>query len=173
MSTSLKDDLYATLRVPPSADAAQIKAAYRVLVRQFHPDANPDRRLEAEARMKDIAEAYAVLGNPQKRAQYDLDRRVIAAAERMPVATGALVTRVRVALQLSADECAERLGMGVAAFSQLEQQDALPMSPVQNRTFIGMLDAAAICLEKRGEGTAARDLRLDLERRRGRRAIFR
>ena len=173
MATPLKDDLYATLRVQPSADPDQIKAAYRILVREFHPDANPHRRAEAEARMKDIAEAYAVLGNPQKRAQYDLDRRVMLSQERMPVAKGALVTRVRVALQLSADECAERLGMGGAAFSELEQRDALPTSPVQSRTFVGLLDAAAICLEKRGEGTAARELRLDLERKHGRRAIFR
>lgn len=173
MATPLKDDLYATLRVNSSADPNQIKAAYRILVREFHPDANPHRRVEAEARMKDIAEAYSVLGNPQRRAQYDLDRRVILSQERMPIATGALVTRVRVALQLSADECAGRLGMGVAAFSELEQRDALPTSPVQNRTFIGLLDAAAICLEKSGEGTAARELRLDLERKRGRRAIFR
>ena len=173
MATPLKDDLYATLRVQPSADPPQIKAAYRVLVREFHPDANPHRRVEAEARMKDITEAYAVLGNPQKRAQYDLDRRVMFSQERMPMATGALVTRVRLALQLSADECAGRLGMGITAFSELEQRDALPTSPVQNRTFIGMLNNAALCLEQRGEGTAARELRLDLERRRGRQAIFR
>ncbi len=171
MSTPLKDDLYATLRVQSSADPLQIKTAYRALVREFHPDANPHRREEAEARMKDITEAYGVLGDPHKRAQYDLDRRV--SQIQMPIGTGALITRVRVALQLSADECAERLGIGSATFSDMEQRDLLPNSPVQRRTFVGLLDAAAICLEKRGEAMAARDLRLDLERKRARQSILR
>ncbi|BCM90132.1 chaperone protein DnaJ 1 [Abditibacteriota bacterium] len=173
MSTPLKDDLYATLRVQSSADLTQIKTAYRALVREFHPDANPHRRQEAEARMKGITEAYAILGDPQKRAQYDLDRRLILAEIQMPINPGALLTRVRVALQLSAEECAERLGMGTATFADLEQRDALPTSPVQSRTFVGLLDAAAISLEKRGELMAARDLRLDLERKRARKAILR
>ncbi|RYX85455.1 J domain-containing protein [bacterium] len=173
MSTPLTDDLYAVLRVQSSADAVQIKSAYRLLVREFHPDTNPHRRVEAEARMKGITEAYAILGDPQKRAQYDLDRRVILAEMQMPVNAGSLLTRVRVALQLSAEECAGRLGMTPEVFSDLERRDGLPTSPVQSRTFIGLLDAAAICLEKRGEVMAARDLRLDLERKRGRQAMYR
>ncbi|MFM7069877.1 MAG: molecular chaperone DnaJ [Actinomycetes bacterium] len=64
------DDLYAVLEVDRSASADDIKKSYRKLARQFHPDANPgDER--AEARFKEVAAAYEVLGDPEKRAQYD------------------------------------------------------------------------------------------------------
>lgn len=173
MSVRFKEDLYQTLRVQPSADATQIKAAYRALVREFHPDANPHRRAEAEARSKEITEAYAVLGNPQKRAQYDLDLRTIHFQKQVPVSSGALLTRVRLALQLSIDECAARLGMAPSTLSDLERRDALPTSPLQNRTFICLLDNAVTALEKRGEPTAARTLRLDHERKRARQTMMR
>jgi len=67
-------DYYAALGVPREADAEQIKRAYRKLAREHHPDvcAAP----EAEARFKDIAEAYQTLRDPDKRAAYDeLGRR--------------------------------------------------------------------------------------------------
>ncbi|MBT9258720.1 MAG: molecular chaperone DnaJ [Clostridiales bacterium] len=63
-------DYYEILGVPPDADAETIKKAYRRLARQYHPDARPGDP-EAEARFKEINEAYQVLGDPQKRAQYD------------------------------------------------------------------------------------------------------
>ncbi len=173
MSTPFKEDLYAALRVEPSADAAQIKAAYRVLVREFHPDANPHRRVEAEARIKEITEAYGVLGNPEKRAQYDLDVRTLRLGLKMRASSGALLTRVRVALQLSADECAARLGMTASVFHDLEAVDALPSSPVQSRTFAFLLQCAATALDERGDSAGARDLRLDLERKRARQAVLR
>ena len=173
MSTPFKDDLYAALRVDSSADAAQIKAAYRALVREFHPDANPHCRVEAEARIKEITNAYGVLGNVEKRAQYDLEVRTLRAGLQIRASPGALLTRVRVALQLSADECAERLGMTSSVFHDFEEKDALPSSPVQSRTFAFLLGSAAIALEKRGDSTGARDLRLDLERKRARQAVLR
>ena len=65
-----KRDYYEVLGVPKDADEAAIKQAYRTLAKKNHPDANPDDP-GAEDRFKEINEAYQVLSNPQKRAQYD------------------------------------------------------------------------------------------------------
>lgn len=64
------DDLYHILGVSRDASAADIKKAYRQLVRKYHPDANPGNK-EAEEHFKKINQAYEVLGDSQKRAQYD------------------------------------------------------------------------------------------------------
>lgn len=66
----LEKDFYAVLGVTKDADAATIKKAYRKLARQLHPDQNPGDA-GAEARFKDIGEAYAVLSDPEQRQQYD------------------------------------------------------------------------------------------------------
>lgn len=63
-------DYYETLGVTPGADAATIKAAYRKLALNYHPDRNPGNR-EAEEKFKEINEAYAVLSDPGKRSRYD------------------------------------------------------------------------------------------------------
>ena len=62
-------DYYAALGVPRDADAEAIKKAYRKLARQHHPDVSRDPG--AEARFKEVAEAYATLRDPEKRAAYD------------------------------------------------------------------------------------------------------
>ena len=63
------DDYYTTLRVARDADSATIRAAYRVLMRRFHPDVNASD--DAIARAKAINEAYACLRDGSKRALYD------------------------------------------------------------------------------------------------------
>src|SRR5579885_3833765 len=63
-------DYYKILGVDRSADKQAIQKAYRKLARQFHPDVNPGNK-EAEEKFKEINEAYEVLGDADKRAQYD------------------------------------------------------------------------------------------------------
>mgnify|MGYP000017642611 CR=1 FL=1 len=63
-------DYYAILGVSREATQEEIKKAYRRLALQYHPDRNPGDK-EAEERFKEINEAYAVLSDPEKRAQYD------------------------------------------------------------------------------------------------------
>jgi molecular chaperone DnaJ len=65
-----RSDYYKTLGVDKKASAEEIKKAYRKLARQYHPDRNPDDK-GAESRFKDISQAYDVLGDPDKRKQYD------------------------------------------------------------------------------------------------------
>jgi molecular chaperone DnaJ len=66
---SNKRDYYEVLSVPRSASVDEIKRAYRQLARQYHPDVN--KEADAEARFKEINEAYEVLSNNDKRAAYD------------------------------------------------------------------------------------------------------
>lgn len=67
-------DYYAALGIPRDADAEQIKKAYRKLARAHHPDVS--KAPQAEARFKEVAEAYQTLKDPEKRVAYDeLGRR--------------------------------------------------------------------------------------------------
>ncbi|MGY1706726.1 molecular chaperone DnaJ [Geodermatophilus sp. SYSU D00697] len=74
----IEKDYYAALGVSQDADAAAIKKAYRQLARDLHPDKNPGNA-EAEARFKDVSEAYDVLSDPKRRAEYDEARRLFGA----------------------------------------------------------------------------------------------
>lgn len=65
-----KQDFYETLGVSRTADADELKRAYRKLAMQYHPDRNPGDK-SAEQKFKDISEAYDILKDEQKRAAYD------------------------------------------------------------------------------------------------------
>jgi molecular chaperone DnaJ len=65
-----KRDYYEVLGVSKSADASELKKAYRKLAVQYHPDRNPDDK-SAEDKFKEAAEAYEVLTDPDKKARYD------------------------------------------------------------------------------------------------------
>ena len=69
--TPTKKDYYQVLEVPKDADEAAIKKAYKKLALKHHPDKNPDNKVEAEEKFKEIAEAFSVLGNKEKREVYD------------------------------------------------------------------------------------------------------
>lgn len=93
----MTQDHYAILGVPPTADAASIRAAYLALMREFHPDRNPSPA--AVIRSQSIGAAYKVLGDFDRRNQYDWDRRrareqaaaVLAARPRRMLSAGVVI----------------------------------------------------------------------------------
>ena len=62
-------DYYKIMGLKPDANADEIKRAYRKLARKYHPDVSKEP--DAEARFKEVGEAYEVLKNPDKRKEYD------------------------------------------------------------------------------------------------------
>lgn len=79
MSTKdyIEKDYYKSLGVAKDASAAEIKKVYRKLARELHPDKNPGDA-KAEARFKEVSEAYDVLSDPDKRKEYDEARSLFA-----------------------------------------------------------------------------------------------
>src|SRR5688572_11008558 len=65
-------DHYATLGLSPTSDQVVVRAAYLALMRRYHPDNNPSEA--AAERTRAINDAYAVLGDPERRADYDTMR---------------------------------------------------------------------------------------------------
>lgn len=168
-------DFYAILGVPPVASDEQIKASYRHLVRLHHPDANPERREAAEIIIKRIIEAYSVLGNTQKRANYDSNLRLSAVdnAQTRHYSTHhrnqgepeSLMGRVRWSLGINSHEFADKLGLSDAVLLEMEGRDLIPMKPVQRRTFVNLCQRAAQKLDDAGRHSDATDLRDDLQRK--------
>jgi molecular chaperone DnaJ len=71
----IEKDFYKVLGVSKTAEQDEIKKEYRKLARKYHPDSNSGDA-KAEARFKEISEAYDVLGDPKKRKEYDDARRL-------------------------------------------------------------------------------------------------
>lgn len=176
-------DLYAILEVPEIASDEQIKAAYRHLVRLHHPDANPQRRDEAEVFIKRIIEAYGVLGDTEKRARYDAARRLGAldnaesarysSHSRAQGEPTSLMGRVRFNLGLDSHEFAARLGLADAVLLEMEGRDVVPATPVQKRTFINLCSQAAQKLDEAGRHSDADDLRADVRRKESQSQLYR
>lgn len=74
-------DYYAVLGVQPTAEPDVLAAVYRALVKKYHPDVCVGRRDDAERTTKEINEAFAVLSDPSKRAEYDRVRSAPAEPE--------------------------------------------------------------------------------------------
>src|ERR1700737_1432393 len=70
MATTPKHDYYETLGVARTADAEEIRKAYRKLARKYHPDLNPGDK-SSEDRFKNVQEAYDILSDSKKRQMYD------------------------------------------------------------------------------------------------------
>jgi molecular chaperone DnaJ len=75
----LDKDLYAVLGLKKGAAAAEVKKAYRKLARELHPDQNKNNA-EAEERFKEVSEAYSVLGDAERRKEYDEGRELYGSA---------------------------------------------------------------------------------------------
>ena len=73
-------DYYAIMGVKPTDDLKTIKTAYRRLARKYHPDVSKEP--DAEARFKEVAEAWEVLSDEQRRAEYD--QKPLEPAQRVP-----------------------------------------------------------------------------------------
>jgi len=71
LKLSKRKDWYKILGISKTASAAEIKRAYKKLALQWHPDKNVDNREEAENMFREIAAAYEVLGDEDKRVRYD------------------------------------------------------------------------------------------------------
>src|SRR5881394_2229576 len=69
MATQTKD-YYGLLGVKKTANADEIRKAFRKLARKYHPDLNPNNK-QAEEKFKEVSEAYEVLGDADKRSKYD------------------------------------------------------------------------------------------------------
>jgi len=66
-----KRDYYKVLGIAPTATQEEIRKAYRMLSKKYHPDLNPDLKLYSDDRMKELVEAYNVLNDPDSRKEYD------------------------------------------------------------------------------------------------------
>jgi curved DNA-binding protein len=65
------EDYYQILRINQSATEAEVRRAYRILARRYHPDVNPGK--DSAMRFRLVAEAYGILRDPEKRKHYDLE----------------------------------------------------------------------------------------------------
>lgn len=70
---ALERDPYRIIGVPPISKESEIKRAYREKSKLYHPDLNPDVRLWADEKMKELVEAYNIISEPEKKKAYDMN----------------------------------------------------------------------------------------------------
>ena len=69
--TDRRMDYYSVLGIGKTASTEEVKKAYKKLARRWHPDKNPNNSEEATRRFKEVSEAYEVLGDEERRRNYD------------------------------------------------------------------------------------------------------
>jgi len=182
----MKSDYYQVLGVERSATMLEIKEAYRRLVRLHHPDANPEDKEASEALMKQVLQAYATLGDSDRRTRYDNDFK-LRAFERAqngdanpasssysgPQAPSSLMEKVRLALGESSQGFAAQLGLSEADLRAFEARDAMPQATIQMRTFGILVERAAQSLEAAQKISDAADLRSAFGRKKANRNFMR
>ena len=148
-------DYYSTLGVAKTASQKDIKQAFRRLARRHHPDVNPNNR-SAEAKFKEINEAYEVLGDPTKRKKYD----ELGANWRMYEQTGAAGSRFRGAERGGAWNVHSGGGPGTGSRSMTEEEmrellgNTDPFSDFFH-TFFGGAASSVEDARRRGPGARA------------------
>lgn len=115
-------DYYRILGIKPTATESEIKSAYRVLAKKYHPDVNPDDATAA-SKFADINEANSVLSDAKARAEYDAKRKEQAAGQ--PTRED-IIARQRAQAQAAARQAAYRNGMNanMAGRGSAAQRDA-------------------------------------------------
>lgn len=142
-SATAHTDLYAVLGVASDADASEITQAYRRLARAHHPDLHPDDP-DAEERFRTISAAYEVLGDADKRAEYDQFRAMLGSSTGTRAGTAPGWSEVRFSSDLSdlfGDLFGGRAGAGrgfdVGATIQISLREAVAGTVVTVRTADG------------------------------------
>ncbi|HWE23642.1 MAG TPA: DnaJ domain-containing protein [Myxococcales bacterium] len=122
-------DPYAVLGVAHDATPEEIKAVYRQLARTFHPDVSSDPG--AEERFKAITEAFLLLHDPRRRAQWDAGRRQRVHARRPPRRRSALVeeTEMQIGLRLAGIDLGGLVGVSVLVRRRALFEDPEPARP--------------------------------------------
>ncbi len=124
----LEKDFYKVLGVSKDASESEIKKTYRSLARKFHPDSNPGDA-SAEARFKEISEAYSVLSDSQQRSEYDQIRAMQAGGPRFTAGGGPGALRMSLA-ECSAACLVKARAPILATCSQDSSVEARVASPV-------------------------------------------
>jgi curved DNA-binding protein CbpA len=121
-------DLYGVLGLPRTASEEEIKAAYRTLARQLHPDVNAGDEASAQ-RLADVNRAYETLGNAEARAGYDRDLALQRAERRRRHAIFAATTAATFAVTIAAVSFAVRRHLDAAAPRAVSAQAPAKVAP--------------------------------------------
>lgn len=152
-------DFYAILGVAKDASADEIKKTYRKLAMQYHPDRNPGK--DGEEKFKEIGEAYSVLKDPSKRAEYDKLRDAIASGYgRVP--GGVRVEDFGFGEEFDVEDLLRQIfGQGVSGFSSSGGFGPFGFGRTQPRRGRDVETTVSLSFDEAAKG-AERKVRLDL-----------